>query len=96
MIAGTRGSALALWQTNHVVGRMGVPVTIETLVTRGDVDRTSRLQGKLEKGFFTAELEAALREKRIDFAGALAQRPAHRGCPTISSWPRCSSRRRAE
>ncbi len=68
MIAGTRGSALAMWQTNHVVGRMKVPVTIEKLVTRGDVDLASRLQGKMEKGFFTAELEAALREKRIDLA----------------------------
>jgi hydroxymethylbilane synthase len=68
VIAGTRGSALAMWQTNHVVGRLKVPVTIEKLVTRGDVDLASRLQGKLEKGFFTAELEAALREKRIDLA----------------------------
>jgi hydroxymethylbilane synthase len=69
VIVGTRGSALALWQTNHVVGRMKVPVKVETIVTRGDVDRKSRLQGaQLEKGFFTAELEAALREKRIDFA----------------------------
>jgi hydroxymethylbilane synthase len=69
VIVGTRGSALALWQTNHVVGRMQIPVQVQTIVTRGDVDRANRLQGaQLEKGFFTAELEAALREKRIDFA----------------------------
>lgn len=68
MIAGTRGSALAMWQTEHVVKLLAQPVTIEKIVTRGDVDRTSKLQGKLEKGFFTEELEAALREKRIDFA----------------------------
>jgi hydroxymethylbilane synthase len=69
VIVGTRGSALALWQTNHVAGRLSVPVQVQTIVTRGDVDRANRLQGaQLEKGFFTAELEAALREKRIDFA----------------------------
>lgn len=68
MIAGTRGSALALWQTNHVVKLLGGDVEVQTLTTRGDVDRTSKLQGKLEKGFFTEELEAALREKRIDLA----------------------------
>jgi hydroxymethylbilane synthase len=68
MIAGTRGSALAMWQTEHVVKALAQPVTIEKIVTRGDVDRSSKLQGKLEKGFFTEELEAALREKRIDFA----------------------------
>ena len=68
MIAGTRGSALAMWQTNHVVARLGGDVEVQTITTRGDVDRTSKLQGKLEKGFFTEELEAALREKRVDFA----------------------------
>ena len=68
MIAGTRGSALALWQTNHVVSLLGGGVTVQTITTRGDVNQTSKLQGKLEKGFFTEELEAALREKRIDFA----------------------------
>jgi hydroxymethylbilane synthase len=69
VIVGTRGSALALWQTHHVVGLVKTQVKVETIVTRGDVDRSSRLQGaQLEKGFFTAELEAALREKRIDFA----------------------------
>ncbi|MBK7861123.1 MAG: hydroxymethylbilane synthase [Archangiaceae bacterium] len=68
MKAGTRGSALAMWQTNHVVSLLGGDVDVETITTRGDVDRTSKLQGKLEKGFFTEELEAALREQRIDFA----------------------------
>ena len=47
---------------------MKEPATVEIIETRGDVDRTARLQGKIEKGFFTAELETALREKRIDFA----------------------------
>ena len=48
MIAGTRGSALAMWQTEHVVRLLGAEVQIETLTTRGDIDRTSKLQGKLE------------------------------------------------
>jgi hydroxymethylbilane synthase len=57
-----------MWQTEHVVRLLGAPVKIEVITTRGDADRTSKLQGKLEKGFFTEELEAALRESRIDFA----------------------------
>jgi len=57
-----------MWQTKHVASLLSQQVQIEVITTRGDVDRTSKLQGKLEKGFFTEELEAALREKRIDFA----------------------------
>lgn len=66
--AGTRGSALALWQTKHVAALLGVDVRLEVITTRGDVDMRERLQGKLEKGFFTQEIEDALRAKRVDFA----------------------------
>lgn len=68
---GTRGSALALWQTRHVtslLGARGVTVAERVITTRGDVSQAARLQGKLEKGFFTEELEAALRAKEIDWA----------------------------
>jgi hydroxymethylbilane synthase len=65
---GTRGSALALWQTRHVRELMGVPTREEIITTRGDVDMSTKLVGQLEKGLFTSELEAALKSGRIDFA----------------------------
>lgn len=65
---GTRGSALALWQTRHVSSRLSVPVTERIITTQGDVNLSDKLVGKLEKGFFTQELEAALHAKEIDWA----------------------------
>lgn len=69
-VAGTRGSELALWQTRHVASRLAAlaQVELKIITTRGDVDQRERLQGKLEKGFFTEELEAELRDKTIDWA----------------------------
>lgn len=70
---GTRGSALALWQTNHVAALLqaalpGLRIEIETFKTRGDrvLDVPLPLVGG--KGLFTAELESALRAGRIDCA----------------------------
>lgn len=78
LIAGTRGSDLALWQTHHVANELkrgwvrrsepAPEVKVQIIRTRGDVDQSERLVGKLEKGFFTEELEAAIRESKIDFA----------------------------
>jgi len=68
---GTRGSALALWQTRHVTALLAAQTTAITeriITTQGDVNLTERLQGSLEKGFFTQELEAALHAKEIDWA----------------------------
>lgn len=70
-IAGTRGSALALWQTRHVASLLaarGVESGERIITTQGDIDQSARLVGKLEKGFFTQELEAALHAKEIDWA----------------------------
>lgn len=70
-IAGTRGSALALWQTRHVSSLLAaqrVEVEERVITTQGDVNQAARLQGKLEKGFFTQELEAALHAREIDWA----------------------------
>ena len=77
---GTRGSDLALWQAHFVKGaleELGCEVSLQIIVTQGD-----RIQDlsfdKLEgKGFFTKEIEAALRfaesEKwRIDVGGSHA------------------------
>lgn len=70
---GTRGSDLALWQTRYVMALVqaalpAVQVEYEIIKTRGDhvLDTPLPLVGG--KGVFTAELEAALREHRIDCA----------------------------
>lgn len=68
---GTRGSALALWQTRHVSTLLepkAGQITERIITTQGDVNMVERLQGSIEKGFFTQELEAALREGAIDWA----------------------------
>ncbi|WIG61874.1 MAG: Porphobilinogen deaminase [Ktedonobacterales bacterium] len=75
MTVGTRGSALALWQTNWVVARLrsrvpGVAFQIETLTTKGD--RTQDSQVPLtqlgDKSMFVAELERALLAGDLDVA----------------------------
>lgn len=70
---GTRGSALARWQTDHVASLLGsqypdATTHIEVISTRGDevLDQALPLIGG--KGLFTEALEAALREGRIDCA----------------------------
>ncbi len=64
----TRGSALARWQTHHVATQLGVPTREMVIETRGDVDQSPILAGRLEKGFFTEELERALRANEVDVA----------------------------
>jgi len=78
LIAGTRKSDLAMWQTRWATELLkeavlrhegnAVDISLCPIVTRGDKDLSARLVGKLEKGFFTQELEAALRSGDIDFA----------------------------
>lgn len=70
---GTRGSALARWQADHVAGLLreahpGINVEVTVITTRGDrvLDTPLPLLGG--KGLFTAELEAALRSGEIDLA----------------------------
>jgi len=70
---GSRGSALALWQTEHVATRLQAAypdLTIETVVVHTEGDRTLATPLPLigGKGLFTLELENALREGRIDGA----------------------------
>lgn len=64
----TRGSALARWQTHHVATSLGVPTREIVIETRGDVDQSPVLAGRLEKGFFTQELERALNDHEVDVA----------------------------
>ena len=70
---GTRGSALARWQTDHIAGLLQAAhpelrFEIEVITTQGDrvLDKPLPLVGG--KGVFTAELETALRSGQIDFA----------------------------
>jgi hydroxymethylbilane synthase len=70
---GSRGSDLALWQSRTVLGALREAAAapawnseITVIATRGDLDQSPLLVGKLEKGFFTRELELALLDQRID------------------------------
>jgi hydroxymethylbilane synthase len=70
---GTRGSLLARWQTDHIRGLLGqhwpdTDAEIEVITTRGDAVLDTPLPLLGGKGVFTAELEAALRHRQIDFA----------------------------
>ena len=76
-IVGTRGSALARWQTDHVTSMVRaahatqgreLDVEVRVITTQGDTSLAERLVGQIEKGFFTAELEAELRTGGIDWA----------------------------
>ncbi len=71
--AGTRGSALALRQTELIATQLCAAhprMTIETIEirTEGDRDRSTPLALLGGKGVFVKELEAALLDGRIDFA----------------------------
>lgn len=73
VVIGTRGSALARWQTEHVADLLraawpGLEVTIRVLTTQGDRVLDTPLPMLGGKGVFTAELEAALRQGEIDLA----------------------------
>lgn len=68
----TRDSDLALWQAHHVKDllqtRFGIPATLCTLKTLGDLDTSTPLAQLEGKGFFTKELEDALLDGRADMA----------------------------
>jgi len=75
IVVGTRGSALALWQTRYVLDRLRarhpqLTAAIEEITTRGD--RTQALHIPLtqlgDKSMFVAELERALLAGELDVA----------------------------
>jgi len=73
LIVGTRGSKLALWQTNWVVGQLGarypeIELVIETIATKGDARAETPLPQIGARGVFTCEIEAALLAGQIDLA----------------------------
>lgn len=71
--AATRGSALALWQTNHVRDRLiaaGVVDDVEIVIvsTSGDRDKTTPIHAMGGKGVFVKEVQAAVLDGRADLA----------------------------
>ena len=68
---GSRGSRLALTQSNHVAERLrrpGVEIALVPITTAGDRDRKSPFGEIGARGVFVKELEEALLEGRIDAA----------------------------
>src|SRR6185312_2905037 len=73
LVIATRGSALALWQANHVKARLTAiapELTVELLVikTSGDQIQDIPLAKVGGKGLFVKEIEQALIEGRADLA----------------------------
>src|ERR687894_353641 len=73
IVIGSRGSKLALWQSEWVKARLealdpGVGVRIEIIKTMGDVRLDVPLSAIGGQGAFTKELEVALLDRRVDVA----------------------------
>ena len=70
---GTRGSDLALWQSNNVATMLReshphLEVSLEVIETKGDKVLDVALSKIGDKGLFTKELERGLLEERVDLA----------------------------
>ena len=77
---GTRGSALALWQAEHVRDRLealGHEVEIRVITTTGDRVLDRRLETVGGKGAFLKEIEEALLAGEVDLAVHSPQGRAH-------------------
>ena len=73
VVIGTRGSTLALWQTQYVAEQLGaakpcIEFQIKTIQTRGDLIRDRALSQVGGKGLFVKEIENALASGKIDLA----------------------------
>lgn len=82
LIIGTRGSALAMWQANHIKDKLasiGVKSELKVIKTQGDIIQHLRLDKLEGKGFFTKELEEELLNESIDLAVH-----SHKDLPTIN------------
>jgi len=71
IVIGTRGSALALWQANHVKDTLaaanpGLTVSLEIIKTQGDKILDVPLAKIGGKALFVKEIEDALLERRVD------------------------------
>jgi len=73
VVIGTRGSTLALWQTQYVAERLkaatpNLDIQVKTIQTRGDLVRDRALSQVGGKGLFVKEIENALLSGEIDLA----------------------------
>ena len=71
LVAATRGSPLALWQTHHIAALLEpFDVAVEPLVvvTSGDRDQSAPIHQIGGKGVFAKEVQNAVLENRADFA----------------------------
>lgn len=73
LVVGTRGSKLALWQTDHVIQRIrelmpDLECRVEVIKTTGDRVQDVPLAKIGDKGLFVKEIELALLRGEIDFA----------------------------
>lgn len=65
---GTRGSRLALWQSEFVANALDVPTELCIIKTQGDRFLEAALQTQAGKGFFTKEIEDELLNGTVDLA----------------------------
>jgi hydroxymethylbilane synthase len=73
IVIGTRGSALARWQADHIAASLrqahpGLVVEQEIIVTEGDRRSAGLLADQGGKGLWVEEIERALTERRVDLA----------------------------
>jgi hydroxymethylbilane synthase len=73
LVIGTRGSALARWQADHVSAALrqahpGLTVDITIIVTEGDRRSEGLLADQGGKALWVEEIERALLERRVDLA----------------------------
>jgi hydroxymethylbilane synthase len=73
VIIGSRGSKLALWQSEHIKALLerlhpGTSLRIDIIKTTGDKIIDVPLAKIGDKGLFTKEIEQALTERRVDLA----------------------------
>ncbi|SFE24153.1 hydroxymethylbilane synthase [Peptostreptococcus sp. D1] len=73
LIVGTRGSTLAIAQTEIVIGKLSekysdLSIEKKIIITKGDKDKSTALNKIGDKGIFVSEIEKQLIEGNIDFA----------------------------
>jgi hydroxymethylbilane synthase len=64
----TRGRDLSRWQANEAARLIPAPTEMAIIETSGDRFQSAALQGQLEQGFFTKEIEKRLLAGEIDVA----------------------------
>jgi hydroxymethylbilane synthase len=64
----TRGSALARWQAERVVARLGLPAELEVITTRADRDTSTAIHAFGATGVFVKEVQDAVLRGDADIA----------------------------